>query len=203
MDTKELLKELFMDMKELFMGIRNFMSQHKVSAAIMAIVIFYTAFISPYIAIGMPGSHSTGGASLFLSIVLDKKEMKSVDRVVIQTAIKETEITNRKLIRMLVSETMTATDSGSNTFFRDNYIRLYHGDELVREMRQGSSSYLASVMVYKNDNKHFNILGSEEGWSGVMLSPKLLKRIEKALLEDGNFYPNGRYYREHLVPPKD
>jgi len=125
------------------------------------------------------------------SIVLDKKEMNSITGVVIQTAVKETEITDKELVRMIVGETMTATGHGSKIRLRSNYIRLYHGDMLVREMSQGAFGHLQRVVVYQTDNKHFNAPSpGGNNWGEVMLSGELLKRIEEALLEDGNFYPD-------------
>ena len=45
-------------------------------------------------------------------------------------------IKDTDLIRKIVNETMVADSTGYKVPYGENYIRLYHNDSLIREMRQ-------------------------------------------------------------------
>ena len=119
--------------------------------------------------------------TLFVSSHFAKKlkAMNSVDRIVIQTSPdKEFEITDMELIKKIVSEAMTAKTVGYTVTFRDNYIFLYHGDALVREMSQWEGSDRNIVEVYHVDDNHFNFWGFPTGVGVTILSKELVAELD-------------------------
>ena len=113
-------------------------------------------------------------------LFLAPNELDSVDKIVIQTMKKETTITDQTLIKKIVDATRTAETYGHKVVYR-NYIRLYHGDKLVKEMRQGLGGKAFVVEVKRADDY-------PESGDEVYLSLELLAEIEAALAADDNAY---------------
>ena len=82
---------------------------------------------------------------------------------------------------------MTAKAAEYKVYYMDNYIRLYHGDTLVREMRQAEGDQRAVVEVYHTDDKHINFWGSKTAVGVTILSKELVAELD--LVVEQTYFP--------------
>lgn len=184
------------------MRIASWMAKHtdlfiRLFAAIMFFIIS-----SQFIAIGFP----TSKAYTVFSIVFDVNQMKSANKMTIQTPGGITTITDKALIRKVVKETTVHNSMGVGCFSWGNNVNpnvnrvgneicLYQDDILIRRMPQSwqadgcwddlEYSNFRAVKLYEKDAFHF-ILGANEIWA--YLPVDLVKELEKALQAQGNSY---------------
>lgn len=120
----------------------------------------------------------TGGC---ISVSLDKKKMKSVNRIVISEGEGHKEIVDPILIRSLVRETLAATHTGTGCPY-ERKIDLYSDETLIRTMYW--SSCCDSIYVYDAAPNHWIVsIEGIESKGFIYLSDLLAKELNK-LFED-------------------
>lgn len=126
-----------------------------------------------------------GGSNIFtesggcISFSFDKRDITSVNKIVVSNGDKEVVIEDKALVDLVVNETKVATH-----FLRrcpeEKKIDLYSDDTLIRSM--GWSTCCDTVRVYNADNAHwvFSIEGHEdEGY--IYLSDTLVMKLNDLL----------------------
>lgn len=153
----------------------------KYRAMIIIFVVLTVVFLcsSPFIAVNFPNNNL---AESCFSVVTDKWEMNTVDKIIIKTPRQKTTITDKDLIKQIVKETMVAETGGYKVSYGKYYLFLYHGDKLIRTV-QLSNTYREYAIVYQADATHW-VIGYESGTA--ILSNDLILRIEKALKDNGD-----------------
>lgn len=155
------------------------MSRKKIviAVSILAFLLIGNIVASQFVSFGMANLSEAQGA---LSFAFDKKQMQSVDRMVIAADKRTVEVTDRTLLDAVVDETMAATHMDVHRS-EDRRIDLYAGDVLVRSMPW--STCCDTVLVYDTDETHWviSIEGVEDG--GCIYLPAKLVRQLNALLE--------------------
>lgn len=136
----------------------------------------------PFVAVNIPSPKDIQGC---ISFAFDRWQLNFVDKIIIETPIKETVITKRNLIKKIVNATDVAEATGFQSIYGYYFIRLYNGEKLVREMEQ-SATFTQRIMVYRPDCKYWIFANTNQGT--VYLSDKLFAKIEEALEKDGNSY---------------
>ena len=156
------------------------MNRKKVVIAVLIFVFLLAGNIvaSQFVSVGMA---NLSEAHVALSFAFDKKQMQSVDRIVITADERTVEITDRALLDAVVDETMAATHMDIHRS-EDRRIDLYAGDTLVRSMPW--STCCDTVLVYDTDEKHWvlSIEGVEDGGC-INLSAELVRQLNTLLEE--------------------
>lgn len=145
--------------------------------SILAFLLIAGIVAGQFVSVGMA---NLSEAQVALSFAFDKKQMQSVDRMVIAADKRTVEVTDRTLLDAVVDETMAATHMDVHRS-EDRRIDLYAGDVLVRSMPW--STCCDTVLVYDTDETHWviSIEGVEDG--GCIYLPAKLVRQLNALLE--------------------
>ena len=148
--------------------------------SVLAFLLIGNIVASQFVGVGMA---NLSEAQCALSFAFDKKQMQSVDRMVITADKRTVEVTDRTLLDAVVDETMAATHMDVNCY-EDRRIDLYAGDVLVRSMPW--STCCDTVLVYDTDETHWvvSIEGVEDGGC-IYLSAELLQQLN-ALLSASN-----------------
>ena len=170
------------------MKIFQFSKKHKMLTflTILIFLIFILCLsLSPFIAVNIPHPNITQSC---FSIALDKREMNTVNKIVIETANGKTEITDKSLIKKIVKRTMVAESSSFRAKFGENHLYLYSEDNLIRKMRQATGEKYAIIEVYEKDSNHLFPFQSVINEGVVIFSAELLEEIKRVLQADGNFY---------------
>ena len=149
-----------------------------VCACVLAVAM---AVLSRYVAVGWGGND----AGACLSFALDKRAVKSVDRVVLRVGDSAVESTDPELVEQLKDELLVAAHTDLRVY-HPNYgksIEFYCGDRLVRSMRWGGDGDV--VEVYVHDEAH-KVLFSMEKQGLVFLSEETAARLDELVsaLED-------------------
>ena len=126
-----------------------------------------------------------GGSNIFtesggcISFSFDKRDITTVNKVVVSNGDKEVVIEDKALVDLVVNETKVATHIGGSCP-EDKKIELYSGDTLIRSM--GWSSCSDTVRVYSADDAHwvFSIEGPEDE-GDIYLSDTLVKILNDLL----------------------
>lgn len=108
-----------------------------------------------------------------ITVVFDKQQMLSVDRIVFEThhTKKQFTITDPDMIHSVVKGTMVATCTDIQ-YPKDIVIQPHSGDELVRTMYCGDN--YTKVHIYNEDELHWYLFkGTEPGEGCVLLSREL------------------------------
>ena len=152
------------------------MKSKKVLIVIVVVAIAIVAGIIWFNSVANMGSSNifteSGGC---ISVSFDKREVKTVDKVVVSNGEKEVTIEDNTFVDRIVNETKVATHI-CRRCPEDKRIDLYCGDTLVRSM--GWSTCCDTVRVYSADDTHwvFSIEGQEdEGY--VYLSNALIRQL--------------------------
>ena len=169
-------------MKNILTKVLHLIKRHKFFTVLLCFIMIGFC-LSPFIAFNWPDNKI--GENCF-SIAFDKFQMNSVDKIVIQTPIKETTIADKSLVKKIVKSTMIADSKGYNVAYGGYFWRLFDGEKLVREMRQ-STNYPTIIEVYKTDRAHW-CFPSETDVGTVNISTELLKEMREVLEADGNSY---------------
>lgn len=121
---------------------------------------------------------ATGGC---LSVSFDKMAMNSVDKVLVDFGEKEVEITDPNFVKLLVDETMAATNVHVGCP-EDRRIDLYSGDKLIRSM--GWSTCCDTVHVYGAGDAHWTVsIEGAEADGFIYLPDSLVDRLNELLGE--------------------
>ena len=149
------------------------LSKKTIFISIFALLFVVIIFVNSVANIGSSNifTESYGG----FSVAFDKKEIKTVDRVVISIEDQEVVITDTDFVNLIVNETKVATHIGISCP-EDRRIDLYCGDKLIRTM--GWSTCCDTVHVYNADATHwiFSIEGCEEA-GFIYLTDTLIEKI--------------------------
>ncbi len=149
-----------------------------IAATVLCVLLIAGIVASRFVSVGMA---NLSEAHCALSFAFDKKQMQSVDRMVITTDGRSVQITDRALLDAVVEETMVATHMDVHRS-EDRRIDLYAGDTLVRSMIW--STCCDTVLVYDTDRSHWvlSIEGAEKGGC-IYLSAELARELNSLLEE--------------------
>ena len=149
-----------------------------IAATVLCVLLIAGIVASQFVSVGMA---NLSEAHCALSFAFDKKQMQSVDRMVITANGRTVQITERALLDAVVEETMVATHMDVHCT-EDRQIDLYAGDALVRSMIW--STCCDTVLVYDTDESHWvvSIEGAEEGGC-IYLSRDLADKLNSLLGE--------------------
>ena len=161
----------------------RFFVHHKILTAFLSIILIMV-IISQFVAIRLIG---------VTNIALDRRQMRHVNRIVVETFYGTTIIENRRLVADIVSATMVANDwpvcVGGFNWYTATF-RLYRDSTLVRDMELEFKHY--QMRVYFPSRYHIFFVGGwvyhaiQEHGGVVMLCRELVDRIQVYLQADGN-----------------
>ena len=191
------------------MYITTWITKHKkltklfvVLFAVALAFIILSQILSQFVSVSFPSSE----AYTTFSIVFDVNNIKSVNKMTIETPTGITTITDQSIIEKVIKETTISNSTGVGCFSWGsnvnanktrvgNEICLYENDKLIRRMPQswqvdgcwGNSKFanFIAVKIFKKDTLHY-IAGSNEIWAYLPID--LIEQLEDELLKNGNSY---------------
>ena len=114
-----------------------------------------------------------------ISVSFDKMLLLLADRIVVRQGNALYEITDRKLIWDVVTESRLPTNAGLRYMQTDRWIEIYCGDLLVRKMRWATALDGDVFVVYEADSLHW-IFPEDLSEGQVFPSADLVARLEAA-----------------------
>lgn len=147
------------------------------------IIVLSTVFIALFVAVCMFFSFTSVAVTLFepggtVSLSFDKRDIKKVDKIVIESGDESVSISEGELFESLKKELSVAKQTNLNVSFSSSprVIKFYVKDRLVREMKMGGTGYEQWVRVYEGDKGHI-ILFSNDKNGLVKLSDEIYSML--------------------------
>lgn len=123
-----------------------------ISGIVISVLLTISAvlLICRNVGIHTPFSSLGNGA---ISVVFDKAEVLSADKVVLREGEKSLTITDPAQVRAIAEDFLVANSAGLCGYYADRWIDIYNGEKLVRQIHWNDHDDLATV--YRADRAHW------------------------------------------------
>lgn len=151
--------------------------RYKRRRAVIWIIVLFLLVLNVNLGIYPNGAKYSGQGCI--SVSFDKVPLLLADRIVVRQGDARYEITDRKLIWDVVTESRIPTNAGLRHMQTDRWIEIYCGDLLVRNIRWATALDGDVFVVYKADSLHW-ILPEDLSEGQVFPPADLIARLEAA-----------------------
>ena len=129
-------------------------------------------------------SITLGQAGGVVAVSFDKRQIKKVDKIVIESGEESVSISDGELFESLKNELSVAKQTDLNVSFSSSprVIKFYAEDRLVREMKMGGTGYEQWVKVYEGGKGHI-ILFSNDKNGLVKLSDETYSKLSRLIID--------------------